>query len=142
MHDRTPYPASSPRPAPAFLTGPAWRTALAAIGEQAALDIRKPAAVVELLTLAAECAEHDGNRALAESAWFRLLNLTRTHDKPGVRPASSGLSRLHHRRGRRQCATDVTSDLNGTGDPNPATQPGPNDHRWYCGAPKPSEANR
>ncbi|WP_146060327.1 hypothetical protein [Amycolatopsis sp. CA-128772] len=143
MRAGTPYPGSSPQPAPAFLTGPAWRTALAALGEQAAIDTRNPAAVIELLTRAAECAEHDGDRALAESGWFRILRLGRTHDESsGVRAALTGLILLYRRWGRSQCATDAASDLIGAGDHAPVPRPGLNDRRLCCGAPTPPEINR
>jgi hypothetical protein len=131
------------RPVPALLPDPAWHAVLAAVREQALIDTREPAAIIELLTRAVDCAEHDGDRALAESGRARILNLALTrNDHAGVRADVTNLSHLYRRWDRRQGATDVASDLIGTGDPVPVLERGRDLIALCCGATVPSETNR
>ncbi|WP_410575627.1 hypothetical protein [Amycolatopsis sp. cmx-4-61] len=131
------------RPTSALLTDPAWHTAVAVVREQALIDTHEPPAIIELLTRAVDCAEHDGDRALAESGRARILNLALTRDDhAGVRSGVTDLSNLYRRRDRRQYARDVASDLIGTGDPVPTLERGCNRHALCCGATVSSENNR
>ncbi|WIX85753.1 hypothetical protein [Amycolatopsis sp. DG1A-15b] len=131
------------RPVPALLTDPAWHTALAVVREQALIDTHEPAAIIELLTRAVDCAEHDGDRALAESGWARILNLALTRDDhAGLRSGVTDLSHLYRRWDHRQYPTKVASDLIDTGDPAAILELGRNRNALCCGAMAPSETNR
>ncbi|MFB9686119.1 hypothetical protein [Amycolatopsis plumensis] len=131
------------QPIRALLSDAAWHTALAAVREQAVIDTHEPAAIIELLTRAVDCAEHDGDRALAESGRVRILKLALTHhDHAGVQAGVAALSPLYHRWDGGQYATYVASDLTGTDDSAPVLDGGRDRHALCCGATGPSETDR
>ncbi len=96
---------------------PAWVKELAETGERAAIAIRDPAALIELLTLAAECGDRDGDWLAAEARWVRILSLAREQKNHDVVCATLiTLGDFYRRWGRLHRAMDVLSDLIATYD--------------------------
>ncbi|MFJ7212715.1 hypothetical protein [Amycolatopsis sp. NPDC098790] len=108
---------SAAEPLPTLLTGSAWRADLAALRELEAIESRDPAALIGVLTRAAECAEHDDELPLAETGWVRVLSLERSRkNHAGVCRALTRLSDLYRRWDRLHRAMDVLSTLIDTCD--------------------------
>ncbi|MEU3628379.1 tetratricopeptide repeat protein [Amycolatopsis coloradensis] len=95
----------------------AWMKEFAAVGERAAIEIRDPAALTELLTMAAESAERTGDWLMAEARWVRVLSLVRAQKNHEVVCATlATLGDFYRRWGRLHRAMDVLSDLVATCD--------------------------
>ncbi|WP_409495703.1 hypothetical protein [Amycolatopsis sp. cmx-11-12] len=96
---------------------PVWMKELADVGERAAIELRDPAALIELLTAAAKSADWAGDWLMAEARWVRVLSLARAQKKHDVVCATlSELGDFYHRWGRLHRAMDVLSDLVATCD--------------------------
>ncbi len=104
-------------PVAGAMADPAWMKEFAEAGERAAIEIREPAALIELLTSAAECADRTGDWLMAESRWVRVLSLVRAQKKnEAVCATLSTLGDFYRRWGRLHRAMDVLSDLVATCD--------------------------
>ncbi|MEV6907275.1 hypothetical protein [Amycolatopsis sp. NPDC051071] len=104
-------------PVAGWVADPAWTKEFADVGERAAIELRDPAALIELLTMAAECADLAGDWLAAEARWVRVLSLARAQKKHDVVCATlSTLGNFYRRWGRLHRAMDVLSDLVATCD--------------------------
>ncbi|WET81681.1 hypothetical protein P3102_10950 [Amycolatopsis sp. QT-25] len=96
---------------------PAWMREFAEAGERAAIEIRDPAALIGLLTMAAECADRSGDWLMADARWVRVLSLARAQQDHDVACKTlATLGDFYRRWGRLHRAMDVLSDLIATCD--------------------------
>ncbi|SFQ28095.1 Tetratricopeptide repeat-containing protein [Amycolatopsis rubida] len=104
-------------PVAALATDSAWVNEFAETGERAAIEIRDPAALIDLLRIAAECADEAGDWLMAEARWVRVLSLARARKNYDVVCSTlTTLGGFYRRGGRLHRAMDVLSDLIATCD--------------------------
>ncbi|WP_158880196.1 tetratricopeptide repeat protein [Amycolatopsis anabasis] len=89
-----------------------WRHDLARAGEEAAIAVRDPAALADLLSRSAGCAVRAGDFATAEAQWVRALAVFReAGDQAAGIDVLRSLGSLYRRWGRLHRALDVYLDL-------------------------------
>ncbi|MGW7537831.1 tetratricopeptide repeat protein [Amycolatopsis sp. NPDC054798] len=94
-----------------------WVNDFAEAGERAAIEIRDPSALIDLLRIAAECADQAGDWLMAEARWVRALSLARARKNHDVVCSTlTTLGDFYRRWGRLHRAMDVLSDLIATCD--------------------------